>query len=231
MKFHIITIFPEAFTSFVSTSIIKKALDKDLFEIELYKLWDFSDKNFKHVDDKAFGMHGQVISPEPLSKAIHHIINEITPLTGAKKEEKVADEGVKVIYMSPAWTLLTQETTETLSHTFSGKDIIVICGHYEWIDARIIEKYVDYEISIWEYVLTSWELSAQVFIDSLVRHIPDVIGNQQSIVEESFSPFFNRQKEHFVYTRPRIFEWMEVPSVLTSWNHKAIEDWKQSNLR
>jgi len=216
MKFHIITIFPEAFDSFVETSMIWKALSNDLFEIDIYKLGDFSTKKFKHVDDKAYWMHGQVISPEPLSKAINQI-------------EDSTDNDTKVIYMSPSWNLLNQESVEYYYSEFVDTDFIIICGHYEWIDQRIIDKYVDYEISIWEYVLTSWELAGQVFIDSLVRHIPWVLGNKQSLEEESFSEFFGRQKEHSVYTRPRIFEEMEVPETLTSWNHQLIEEWKQNN--
>jgi len=218
MNFHIITIFPEAFNSFVKTSIIWKSLKNNLFNIELYKLWDFSDKKFKHVDDKAFWMHWQVISPEPLSKAINFVKN------------KIEWENI-VIYMSPSWDLLNQEKVENYYSDFKNKDIIIICGHYEWIDQRIIEKYVDYQISVWEYVLTSWELSAQILIDSLVRHIPEVLWNPQSLEEESFSKFFDRQKEHPVYTRPQTFENMKVPEILTSGNHKEIEKWKINNLK
>ena len=110
-------------------------------------------------------------------------------------------------------------------------EFLIICGHYEWIDQRIIDKYVDYEISIWEYVLSSWEIAASVFIDSLVRHIPGVLWNKESLEEDSFSEKFNRQKEYPVYTRPEIFNWKEVPKVLLSWNHKKIEEWKINNLK
>jgi len=234
MNFHIITIFPESFENFLNTSIIWKWIKNNLFNIELYKLNDFSEKNFKHVDSKAYWMHGQVISPEPLSKAINFVKNKINinsfPLTKGKDAWK-ADRDIPVIYMSPSWDLLNQEKVEKYYQNFKNKDIIIICGHYEWIDQRIIEKYVDYEISIWEYVLTSWELSSQVLIDSLVRNIPEVLWNKQSLEEESFSNFFDRQKEHPVYTRPNVFEWMEVPKILTSWNHKNIEEWKINNLK
>ncbi len=218
MKFHIITIFPEAFDSFLETSMIWTALKNNLFEIEVYKLGDFSDKKFAHVDDNAYWMHWQVISPEPLSKTINFIQNKV-------------NTRVQVIYMSPSWKLLNQQWVENYYSDFNDKDIIIICGHYEWIDQRIIDKYVTHEVSIWEYVLTSWELSSQVFIDSIVRHIPEVLWNKQSLEEESFSKFFDRQKEHSVYTRPRIFEGLEVPEILTSWNHKKIEEWKQDNTK
>ncbi|MDQ7023542.1 MAG: hypothetical protein Q9M97_08670 [Candidatus Gracilibacteria bacterium] len=133
--------------------------------------------------------------------------------------------------MSPSGNLLNQEKVENYHEDFKNKDIIIICGHYEGIDQRIIDKYVDIEISIGEYVLTSGELSAQIFIDSLVRHIPNVLGNPQSLEEESFSKFFDRQKEHPVYTRPKVFENMEVPNLLTSGNHPEIEKWKKNNTK
>lgn len=215
MKIHIITIFPESFDSFLKTSIIWKAIEKKLFEIFLYKLNDFSSKSFKHVDDNAYWMHWQVLSPEPLLKAINHIQNW-------KK--------MKIIYMSPSWILLNQEKIEKFYIELSG-EFIIICGHYEWIDQRIIDLFVDYEVSIWEYILTSWELASQVFIDSLARQIPNVLWNSKSVQEESFSQTFNRQKEHPVYTRPAIFQGLEVPKVLLSGNHKEIEKWKFNNLK
>ncbi len=218
MNFHIITIFKESFNEFIKTSIIWKSLKNNLFNIEIYKLNDFSEKKFKHIDDKAYWMHWQVISPEPLSKAITFV------------KKKIKWESI-IIYMSPSWILLNQEKIEKYYQDFKNKNIIIICGHYEWIDQRIIDKYVDFEISIWEYILTSWELSAQVFIDSLVRHIPNVLWNSQSLEEESFSKFFDRQKEHPIYTRPKVFETMKVPEVLISGNHQKIEIWKQNNKK
>ena len=107
---------------------------------------------------------------------------------------------------------------------------MIICGHYEWIDQRIIDKYVDFKISIWEYVLTSWELASMVFIDSLARLIPGVLSHNINLEEESFCIKLNRQKEYPVYTKPEVFLWMEVPKVLLSWNHKEIEKWKLNNL-
>lgn len=240
MNFHIITIFPEAFDSFTKTSIVWNSIKNNLFNIEFYKLSDFSTKNFKHVDDKAYWMHWQVISPEPLSKAIDFIRSKIlkagypqgAPLqshVGFTPCEYPGKIQIPIIYMSPSWNLLNQEKVENYYSDFKDMDIIIICWHYEWIDERIIEKYVTHQISIWEYVLTSWEIAATVFIDSLVRHIPNVLWNPQSLEEDSFSKFFDRQKEHPVYTRPKIFEEMEVPRILTSWNHIEIEKWKQNN--
>ncbi len=215
-KIHIITIFPESFKSYFESSIIWKAREKWLLDITLYKLNDFSDKKFKHVDDKAFWTHGQVISPEPLSKAINNIFKQVW-----KK--------IPVIYMTPAWKLLNQRKVESLSKKL--EEFVIICWHYEWIDQRIIDLYVDYEISIWKYVLTSWELASMVFIDSIARFIPEVLWNHLSLEEESFSKKLFGKKEFPHYTRPRNFEWLEVPKELFSWNHKEIDAWKKNNLK
>lgn len=216
-KAHIITIFPESFESYFSSSIIWRAISNWFFETFFYKLNDFSDISSKRVDDKAFWMHGQVISPQPLSKAINHIFEKVW-----KK--------IKVVYMTPSWELMTQKKIERYYDDI-WDEFIVICGHYEWIDQRIIELYVDFEICIWEYVLSSWELASMVFLDSLVRHIPWVLWNDKSLLEDSFSEEFSRQKEYPVYTRPREFEWEKVPDILTSWNHIEIEKWKKNNLK
>lgn len=216
MKIHIITIFPESFESYFSSSIMKKAIDNNLFFIELYKLNDFSKNSSKRVDEKAYGMHGQVISPEPLSDCIEYIFSNTW-----KK--------LPVVYMTPKWDLLNQEKVENYYDNL-WSEFIIICWHYEWIDQRIIDLYVDYSISIWEYVLSSWELSATVFIDSLVRHIPLVLWNQKSLEEDSFSKALDRKKEYPVYTRPEVFKWKKVPSILLSWNHGEIEKWKKDNL-
>lgn len=216
MKFHILTLFPESFTSFLESSIIWRAKEKWLFEIELYKLSQFSDKKYGQVDDKAYGMHGQVMSPKPLALGIEYIFERLW-----KK--------IPVIYMTPSGTLLHQKFVETLS--IQQAEYIILCGHYEGIDQRIIELFVDYEISIWEYILSGWEIASQVLIDALVRHIPDVLWNQQSLEEESFSEKLDRQKEYPVYTRPADFRWHIVPEILRSGNHSEIEKWKYTNLR
>ena len=216
MNFHILTIFPESFESYFWSSIMKKAIEQKYFSINLYKLNDFSEKPTKRVDDKAYGMHWQVIEAEVLAKAIEYIFEKVW-----KK--------IPVIYMSPSWSLLNQEKVEFFYENLE-KDCLIICWHYEWIDERIIELFVDYKVSIWEYVLSSWELSASVFIDAFVRNIPRVLWNELSLEEESFSKKFERKKEHPVYTRPKIFRWLSVPEVLFSGNHLEIEKWKKNNL-
>jgi len=203
MKIHILTIFPESFLSYFSSSILWNAKEKWLFITELYKLNDFSKDNYKRVDDKAYWMHWQVLSPEPLSKAINFIFEKVW-----KK--------IPVVFMSPSWDLLNQEKLEWYFEKLNW-EFLIICWHYEWIDQRIIDLYVDYQISIWEYILTSWEIAASVFIDSIIRFIPWVLWNPTSLQEDSFSTKFGRKKEYPVYTRPQIFMWKEVPKVLLSW--------------
>ena len=161
-------------------------------------------------------MHGQVISPEPLSEAILYIFEKI------KRK-------IPVVYMTPSWELLNQEKVEKY-YIEIWEEFIVICGHYEWIDKRIIDLYVNYEISIWKYVVSSWEIASMLFIDSLVRLIPWVLWNSKSLEEDSFSKKFSRQIEYPVYTRPEEFKWLIVPPVLLSGNHEEIEIWKNNNL-
>ncbi len=216
VKLHIITIFPESFDSYLSTSIAKNALNKWIVDIKLYKLNNFSYDSFKRVDDKVYGGHGQLIKVDILSRTIEYIFSQIW-----KK--------IKVVYMSPKWDLLNQEKLEKYFADLD-EEFIIICGHYEWIDQRLINLYNILEISIGEYIITSWELARQVFIDSFIRLIPGVINSELSHIEESFSKKLNRQKEYPQYTAPKEFSWISVPDILTSGNHKEIEKWKMNNL-
>lgn len=217
MKIHVITIFPESFDSYFNSSIIWNAKNKWIFQIELYKLNDYSTRKQKRVDSKAYWMHWQVIESEPLSKAIEYIFSEIW-------------EKVPVIYMSPRWNLLNQEKIEDYYNKLHSNDFIIICWHYEWIDQRIIDIYVDFHISIGNYVISSWELASMVFLDSLLRNIPGILWNKLSLEEDSFWIKLNRQKEYPVYTKPENFMWNSVPKILLSGNHKEIEKWKINNL-
>ena len=188
-------------------------------ELLFYKLNDFSAKKFGQVDDKGFWMTGQVISPEPLHKAIEHIFSQLW-------------SKVPVIYFSPSGDLMTQKKVEEYYQEFSSfEDCIIICGHYEGIDQRIIELYVTQEICVGEYVLTSGELASMVFLDAYIRHIPGVLWNPESLACDSFSEKFSRKKEYPVYTRPRDFLGEEVPEVLVSGDHKKIHQWKMDSLR
>jgi tRNA (guanine37-N1)-methyltransferase len=214
MKFHIITIFPKSFTSYFDSSILKRAIEDRAFEPIIYNLCDYSVKNTRRVDDRPFWWFPWTIfSPLPLANAIRDIQDRYWKLD--------------VIYMSPRWKKLNQQMLEKFAK--KPKDYIVICGHYEWIDERIIELFNVKEISIWNYILTSWELAAMVLMDWITRLLPWVISSE-SLEEESFSPGLNRKKEYPQYTRPSEFEGKSVPEELLSWNPKTIKSWKNKFL-
>lgn len=186
---------------------MKKSIDNDLIEYEHINIRDFTKDKHNKTDDYPFGGGpGMVMTPQPLADAI--------------KYAKEKTSGAKVIYFSPHGDVLNQQKVVSFSRE---EEIILLCGHYEGIDYRIIEKYVDYEISIGDYILTGGEIPAMVFMDSVSRYIEGVLGNQESVVDESFSkPLL----EHPQYTRPRVFDEMEVPEVLISGNHEKIRKWR-----
>jgi len=214
MKFHIITIFPDAFKSYINSSIIKRAQERNIIEILFYDLWDYSSNKTRRVDDKPFWwLAGAIISPEPLAKAIKTIQTQSGKLD--------------IIYLSPRGIKLKQQKLEKLSE--KNKDLILICWHYEWIDERIIKLFKIKEVSIWDYILTSWELWAMILLDGITRLLPWVIS-PESLIEESFSQRLNRKKEYPQYTRPREFMWEKVPEELLSGDPKIINNWKKRFL-
>ena len=205
MKFDVLTLFPEMFTP-VKESILGRAQEKELIDINLINIRDFSKDKHKKVDDTPYGGGaGMVIRPDVVLDSYNSI------------KEK---ENTKVIYMSPQGKVLNQQMVENLS---KEQHLIILCGHYEGIDQRAIDKIVDEEISIGDYVLTGGEIPAMVLIDSVSRYIDGII-NKESIEEESFS---NGLLEYPQYTRPELFENEKVPDVLISGHHKNIEDWRK----
>ncbi len=213
MIFHIITLFPKSFESYFKTSILKIAQRKKKFKPIFYNLADFSVKNTRRSDDKPYGwLPWTILAVEPLYKVIKHI------------EEKFWN--LQKIYMSARWKILAQKTLEKFAK--NEKDLIVICGHYEWIDQRIMDIFNIEEVSLGKYVITSWELAAMIFIDWIIRLLPGVLS-KKSLQEESFSKKLKRKKEYPQYTRPENFMWYKVPTELLSWNPKTIENWKNKN--
>ena len=214
MKFHIITIFPDSFKSYFDTSILKIAGEKGIFEPIIYNLCDYSVVNTRRIDDRPFwGFPWTIFSPEPLAKAIDDIRSRYWKL--------------EIVYLSPKWKTIKAQTLEKFA--LENKDKILICGHYEWIDDRIIKHYKVREISLWKYVITSWELASMVLIDWIVRMLPWVI-NKDSLEEESFSEKLLRKKEYPQYTRPQEWKGMSVPAELLSWDPKKIKAWKNKYL-
>ncbi len=211
MRFTVLTIFPEIFDGFTRTSLIEKALAKKFIEIDIVNIRDFSSAPHHKVDDEPYGGGaGMVLSPEPLAKAIEY----------AKKK----NPNSKVILMTPSGKSFKQEIAENLAE--KSQSLIIICGRYEGIDQRIIDIYVDEEYSIGDYVLMGGEIPAMAVIEAISRLKNNVLGNSESVVNESFSGT-NKILEAPQYTRPRSFNNKEVPEILCSGNHKAIEKWRE----
>lgn len=190
----------------LKASILGRALEKNLFELNLINIRDFSLDKHKKVDDYVFGGgDGMLMTPQPLFDAI----------------SSVKTENSHVVYMSPKGSILTQNKVKTIAQTYDH--LIIVCGHYEGIDERIITLCVDEQISIGDYVLTGGELPAMVLVDAVCRYIPEVLGNDTSVEDESFS---DNLLEYPQYTRPREFMGLSVPDVLVNGNHKEIEKWK-----
>ena len=208
MKFSVLTLFPEMF-SILNESIIGRAKENKLIDIELINIRDFSKNKHKKVDDTPYGGGaGMVIMPDVIYDAY----------------KSIRDKKAKVIYLSPQGKVLNQSKVQELS---KEEHLILLCGHYEGIDQRVIDEIVDEEISIGDYVLTGGELPAMVLIDSVSRYVEGVL-NKESTQEESFS---NGLLEYPQYTRPEIFLGKEVPEVLKSGHHENINKWrKQKSL-
>jgi len=204
MKFDVLTLFPEMFSS-LEQSIIGRAEENKLIEINLINIRDFSKDKHKKVDDTPYGGGaGMVMKPDIIYDAY----------------KSINDENAKVIYMSPQGKLLNQKKVEQLS---KEKHLIILCGHYEGIDQRVIDKIVDEEISIGDYVLTGGEIPAMVLIDTVSRYVEGVLSDD-STSEESFSQGL---LEYPQYTRPETFEGMKVPEILQSGHHENINKWRR----
>lgn len=214
MRIDILTLFPEMFESFLTTSILGRAVEKGLVSIKVHNIRDFADNKHKQADDYPYGGGaGMVLMPQPLSDCIKHVLSQY--------REKTYEKKTKIIYLSPQGQVLSQKMARELSKEPS---LILICGHYEGIDQRIIDRYVDMEVSIGDYVLTGGEIPAMVLIDCVTRLIPGVLGSQESILEESHTAGL---LEYPQYTRPAVYDGDEVPQVLLSGDHERIKRWRR----
>lgn len=204
MKFNVLTLFPEMFEP-IKQSVIGKALEKNIVEINLINIRDFSKDKHKKVDDTPYGGGaGMVIRPDVVYDAY----------------KSIEDSNTKVIYLSPQGKTLNQKMVEELS---KEESLTLLCGHYEGIDQRVLDKIVDEEISIGDYVLTGGEIPAMVLIDAVSRYIPDVLS-EESTKEESFSEGL---LEYPQYTRPEVFDGERVPEILISGHHENIDKWRR----
>ncbi len=204
MKFDVLTLFPEMFQA-IKQSILGRAEEKNLIQINLINIRDFSKDKHKKVDDTPYGGGaGMVMRADVVYDAY----------------KSVQNENAKVIYLTPQGKKLDQKKVEELS---KEKHLILLCGHYEGIDQRVIDKIVDEEISIGDYVLTGGELPAMVLIDSVSRYVEGVLS-EGSTNEESFSQGL---LEYPQYTRPETFEGVKVPEILLSGHHENIKKWRE----
>lgn len=208
MHIDILTLFPGMFEGVFNESILKKAGEKGKYSCDLIDFRDYTENKHNKVDDYPFGGGaGMVLAPQPIFDCVEAV-------------RKKRDTKPRVILMCPQGERYSQRKAEE----FAKEDhLIFLCGHYEGYDERIREHVVTDEISIGDYVLTGGELGAMVVVDSVVRLLPDALGNNESAVEDSFSTGL---LEHPHYTRPADFRGMKVPEVLTSGNHARIEEWR-----
>ena len=209
MKIELLTIFPEMFESFLSASIIGRAREAGLLDIHATDIRPYSQNKHKNTDDYPFGGGaGMLMLAQPIADAMKAVTRP--PFQG------------KRIYMSPRGVPLTQALAQQLSQE---ERLVILCGHYEGVDQRVLDKYIDMEISVGEYVLTGGEPAAMVLIDCVSRLVPGVLGSTESAGDESFSN--DGLLEYPQYTRPRVFEDMEVPEVLLNGDHKKISQWRR----
>jgi tRNA (guanine37-N1)-methyltransferase len=205
MKIDILTLFPKMFAGPFAESIIKRAQDKNLVEIKIHDLRDWTKDTRKTVDGRPYGGGvGMILSVEPVYLALKDL----------KKKDS------KVVLLTPQGKTFKQGLAKEYSDL---KHLILICGHYEGFDERIREYLIDEELSIGDYVLTGGELPAMIVVDTIVRLIPGVLEKEEATVFESFSPYL----EYPQYTRPEEFKGWKVPEVLKSGNHKEIEKWRK----
>ncbi|MBP9711895.1 MAG: tRNA (guanosine(37)-N1)-methyltransferase TrmD [Candidatus Pacebacteria bacterium] len=217
MRFHIITIFPDIFDSYLHESIVGRALENKLIEVKFYNPRDFikaPKNNYRPVDDKPYGGGpGMVMRAEPMLKAIEAAV------------KKIKSKKVKIVNFSPSGKKFTTDYAKSSVKKYT--DIVLICGRYEGIDARVKKIFKAEDISVGDYVLTGGELPAMTLIDCISRQIKGVLGKFESLEEE-------RVSTSEVYTRPEVLKYKnknyKVPKVLLSGNHKLIEEWKKSRL-
>ena len=211
LNFNVLTIFPEMFSSFTQTSICKRAIDAGMIGVSLYNFRDYTLDKHRRVDDAPFGGGaGMLIAPQSVFDCF------------AAVHEKQAGKRVRNIYMSPAGKCLTGEMSVSLAE---DDELNILCGHYEGVDQRILDELIDEEISIGDYVLTGGELPAMVLMDSVMRHVEGVLGNDESTSEESFS--MAGLLEYPQYTRPADFRGRKVPEILLSGHHANIKAWQR----
>jgi len=207
-KYNVITLFPNLFDEWIKTGIISNGLDKNILKFQTTNLRDFGIGNYKQTDDAPYGGGpGMVMMVEPLDNAILYNKADIN------------------VFLTPSGSKLDEKTIKDL---LAYESINIICGRYEGFDQRIIDMHSDYEISIGDAVVSGGEVPAMFLMEALMRRVPGVLGNSESLVNESFT---DGTYDFPVYTRPETYKEMTVPEVLLSGNHKEIDNWKNNKLK
>jgi tRNA (guanine37-N1)-methyltransferase len=221
MRIDIITLFPEICRAPLNESIMKRAQEKRIVDLHIHNLRDWTTDKHHVVDDTPFGGgQGMVMKPEPIFAAVEDLRSQIASNAREGTAER-SDRKSKILLMSPAGRRFDQQMAQQLSQE---PHLIIISGHYEGVDHRVIEHLIDLEISIGDYVLTNGAIAAVVLVDSIVRLLPGTLGHEQSAADDSFS---NNLLEAPQYTRPAGFRDWKVPEVLLSGNHAEIAKWRK----
>lgn len=210
MNFHIMTLFPDMVAGGLAESITGRAMEKGFITVNTVNIRDFAGNKYGHVDDYTYGGGaGMLMQAEPVYRAYESV-----------RQQLPSEKTLRVLYMTPQGTPFCQRMAEELSEE---EDLILLCGHYEGIDERVLEMIVTDYVSIGDFVLTGGELPAMMIVDAVSRLVPGVLGSDESAVYESF---YDGLLEYPQYTRPEIFMGQRVPEVLLSGHHKNIADWR-----
>lgn len=213
MRFDIVSANPKILESFLKYGLISRAIKKELIEVYVHNLRDYSEGKYKQIDDMPYGGGtGMILKPEPIFRCVKEL----------RKKNNYDD----VIYFSPQGLKFRQKTTNEYS---LKKNLILICGHYKGIDERVISKLVTIEISVGDYVLSCGDIAAGVFTDAVSRLIPGVLGDGESAITDSFQ--VETGFDYPQYTRPDVFEKLKVPKVLLSGNHREINLWREKKAK
>jgi tRNA (guanine37-N1)-methyltransferase len=224
VKIDIITLFPEICRAPLSESIMKRAQEERIVDLHIHNLRDWTTDKHHVVDDAPFGGgQGMVMKPEPIFAAVESLKKtpNVKRPTSNAEHSAIDNRQWKILLMSPAGRRFDQQMAQQLSQE---PHLIIICGHYEGVDHRVIEHLIDLEVSIGDYVLTNGAIAAVILIDSIVRLLPGTLGHEQSAADDSFS---NGLLEAPQYTRPADFRGWKVPEVLLSGNHAQIAKWRK----
>lgn len=223
MTFHIITIFPEVFGQYFSVGVLARGKKKGLIDFKIYNLRDFTLDKHKKVDDKPFGGGpGMVLKIEPIFRALEKIKRDL-------KKQGVKKSAIKIILFSAKGKIFNQKKAEKFSQI---KHLILICGRYEGVDERVAENLIDEEISIGKFVLSGGEIPALLVVDAISRLVSGVLGNADSLKNESYNWKDKVNKKDFpVFTQPRDFNGWKVPEVLFSGDHQKINSWREEKRK